>query len=355
MSKYVPPRRESIDDHLAVARSRVRLPGDGWTESLATRPWVESLFPDVISGPEQVKKRSGPGQGRRFRPRDYRDLLRVIRLKARGVKHHDDWIAHLWLWGRDYPIDRVRNTFSTVVAGLARQSLLDLAPTQRLRPEKFSAKYDRRVRQRPEGLIFQEGVDVLEPFVAFAFGPEFARHVKPDVAKMAAFLAEGSDCSAEELEPAIDELITTMKENKQQLSSEANQRLWKLVSSSLPSSLLHMLLSAPAVAEFQHSFQAVPGTLGTFGKRSTILESLHLATEEQWHRARRMFTSIWSGNVELMLSEIAEDIPPEDKPLLEFLSAGGNIQRRMATQAPWLRLHLFSLHLHHLVRSEKRD
>ena len=79
------------------------MPGDGWTEKLASERFVRDLIDGkIIGGPVEVDKTSGPGTGRRFRPRDHHDLLGTDPLQALGAHRRDAWIVRLWLRGHDY-------------------------------------------------------------------------------------------------------------------------------------------------------------------------------------------------------------------------------------------------------------
>lgn len=128
-SGYRPPRRESIADHLTVARRRLRIPDGTWTDKTATVSWALDLHKcEILNGPLDVDKAEGAGRGKRYQPRDYRDLLAIIRLKARGIKRRSAWIAHLWLGGHEYPVERFRAALLAEVRAMRKDVIADFAP-----------------------------------------------------------------------------------------------------------------------------------------------------------------------------------------------------------------------------------
>lgn len=180
---YPVRRRESIADHLAGARARVQLPGD-WSAHLATPAFVADLIKrGIINGPVRVPKSTGVGSAQRFRPRDYRDLLEVISLKSQGIKHRSAWIAHLWLRGHDYPIERFRTALLDEVKTLRKLALADFAPRGRLTTIPFSKRFDDRVRKRPEGSLAPETTDLFEPLAALMIRPQAGKDVRIDIAR----------------------------------------------------------------------------------------------------------------------------------------------------------------------------
>src|SRR5580700_4732319 len=136
--RYIPPKRESIKEHLVVASARVKMPKEGWQPKTATVPFVEDLVKrQIIGGPYRVKKSSGRGWGRRLKPRDYRDLLRIVRLKCLEITRTDFWILHLWLHGRDYPPDVVARAFFNSLGAFLDEAKRDLSPRDRWKLSEF--------------------------------------------------------------------------------------------------------------------------------------------------------------------------------------------------------------------------
>jgi hypothetical protein len=196
-----------------VARVRLKLPGSGWTDKVASPAWVEDLIrEDIIEGPHPVRKTEGRGLGQRFAPKDYRDLLRIVGLKSQAVSRRSAWIAHLWLAGRDYPIPRVRDAFRAEIQKLAKGALKDFAPRERLNAEPFGKRYDRRVRQRNEDSLYPELVDIIEPVAALGIARRFLPQIATKPEDIIRLITEITGSPANNLSPMISELISSLKE-----------------------------------------------------------------------------------------------------------------------------------------------
>jgi hypothetical protein len=358
MSRHRPPRRESIEDHLRVARARVKLPGAGWTDKLASVPWVEDLIREkIVCGPYPVDKAEGGGRGQRFLPRDYRDLLRIIRLKARGMHRRSAWIAHLWLAGRNYPIDRVRAAFHSEISKVAQEALRDLAPRGRLhaRGQPFGRRYDRRIRKRQDNKFFPELVDIIEPLAALGISPRFLSEIGTDPKEVTKLIAETTGYPAERLAPAVEELVAATKEDRN-LSPQTQEEFQNLLSVVGRQTRLEGFLSSTEFAESTaQASTKFSGILGTFspGGESTLLQVIEAATEQQWILTRSAFAEVCSGIVEHSWSLALERVESEeDKQAIRLSIQGARSHRELARGTPWVRLHLFVLYLQDLVQRE---
>lgn len=207
-----PRRRESIADHLAGARKRVTLRGDGWTDKLATPAFVADLIKkEIIDGPQSLQKTIGVGKAQRFRPWEYRDLLDIINLKSQGIKHRSAWVAHLWLRGHDYPIERFLAALLKEVKAFRKTALEDFAPNGRLSTKSFSQRFDERVRKRPEDSLAPETTDIFEPFAALMMRPQAIGEVMVDMPSAAEFVQSMFPNKIDGLEETLTELFDAFK------------------------------------------------------------------------------------------------------------------------------------------------
>jgi hypothetical protein len=329
------------------------MPGEGWTAKLATAAWVEDIIRDkIIDGPYRVAKKGSPGRGSRFHPRDYRDLLRIIKLKAQGINHRAAWKAHLWLRGRNYPIGEVRAAFRETQSTLAEKALLDFAPRGRLEtrdPFSFSKRYDRRVRQRPDGLLFPELIDILEIAIAFGIDPKLVARTNVDPERIVRELARQTHYPASKLRPAIPELIGAIK-HKRPLSALAEQQLRDFGNSKIPQALQDAFLTAPALKDFEGVLSSIGGLIGSFSKPPAPIESFDVADEERWLKVRFFFQGICSGRLEALLRAALSEAPESSRELLRFMLNSTQKQREFALSAPWAKIQTFSGLLHSSVR-----
>jgi hypothetical protein len=358
MSRYQPPRRESIEDHLRVARARVRLSGAGWTDKLASPSWVEDLIrEDIISGPYRVRKTEGRGLGQRLAPRDYRDLLQIIDLKSQGVNRRSAWVAHLWLAGREYPITHVRAAFRAEIRKIVRSVLRDFAPRERLRTQPFGKRYDRRVRQRQEDSIFPELVDIIEPIAALGISKKFLPQIGTNPEDVTRMIAETFGYPADKLSPLIAELISATKENRL-LSLEVREELQAIANTVVQQEGLESIFGSQ---EFKNAVvqarEHIEGTLGTFsrGEESVFLQTIETATQTQWTMSRDAFRAVCSGQVECGCSIALEQATPEQRRSIDLMLLTARRQRKLARGTPWVRLHLFIHYLHELVQSQSNS
>lgn len=206
---YSPPRRESISDHLLVLRRRHKSLGIDWRENLATTAFVRSLIKNkIINGPaHEGSKSKGAGVRSRFNPRDYRDLLEVIRLKSRGVKRRNAWILHLWLRGHDYPMSRVRTALVAEALRVADQAVREIAPTGR-----FRGDFNRRV-QRVAAKAGKHGKhdDLLAFAYAMMVRPSEVRNLRITPAAVADLLCEGTALNRTAVQPVAESILESMK------------------------------------------------------------------------------------------------------------------------------------------------
>jgi hypothetical protein len=137
-----PPRRESIEDHIATACAFLARSG---VSAGASRAWVRDLvYKGIIDGPLSQPKTAGRGRLERFSAPNYRDLIEGMRVRAEGAIHRSTWRLWLWSRGRDYPIDEIRRAMTADLRRNLNVVRAQLAPTGRY-TEPFTVKYRRNV------------------------------------------------------------------------------------------------------------------------------------------------------------------------------------------------------------------
>jgi hypothetical protein len=332
------------------------LPGEGWTDKLASPPWVEDLIREgIIGGPHPIRKIEGRGLGQRFAPRDYRDLLRTISLKSQGEGRRSAWVAHLWLAGRDYPISRVRDAFHAEIQKLTRGALKDLAPRERLNTQPFGERFDRRIRQRKEDTLYPELVDIIEPMAAWGIARRYLPQIGTNPSAIAKMISEITGSPAEPLSAAIAEMVSSLKEGRS-LSLQAQREIQTFLQATIRDHGLEALLQSQEYADAVSEASAnLEGSLGTFSvkEQSTLLCSIDAATERQWEITRAMFRDICSGQIERGFAMAAAEASPKYREPLKLASLASGQHRQLARGTPWVRLYLFVHCLHDLVKRKK--
>jgi hypothetical protein len=130
---------------------------DGITESFVRSLIKTKLLPRMVAH----TKAKGRGRGARMTSSGYRDLLRIVRLRALDVPRRE-WALFLWLRGSDFPESGVRNSAVTAFRRLAKTLQSKVAPTGRYGlPTQIKAQ---RAMQRDP-----DADPVLSPFLAAAF------------------------------------------------------------------------------------------------------------------------------------------------------------------------------------------
>jgi hypothetical protein len=146
MGRYRPPKRESINELLAVARRRVTLPDAGWEgigESFVRSLIKERLLPPLVPG----TKAAGRGRAVRMTQRGYRDLLSILRLRALGVRRRE-WAFYLWIRGSPFPETTVR-----VAAIASFKRIAKTSSTTSLRPDGTACLRRSRLSARWTGIL----------------------------------------------------------------------------------------------------------------------------------------------------------------------------------------------------------
>jgi len=160
MAAYRPPRRETIQEHLVIARGRVKMSENAWsgvTESFVRSLIKAGLLPRMTSHTKAL----GRGRAARMTPAGYRDLLRIVRLRALGVPRRE-WAFFLWLRGTAFPESRVRTSAVASFRRIAKTLQKEIAPTGRYGfPAQVKAQ--RTLNRDPDS------DPVLAPFLAAAF------------------------------------------------------------------------------------------------------------------------------------------------------------------------------------------
>lgn len=344
MGSYVPPRRESIAEHLAIARRRWPKKCVGWNEGAITPAFVEDLIrEDIINGPYAVTKSAGRGKGRRFAPRDYRDLLEVIKLKLTGLKHRRTWLFHLWLRGHCYPIEEVRRALVDEVHIAIDLLKSDIAPTGRW-TEPFGVKYDRRVR-KSEGA--DEGLsDLMELLAAKMLRPAAVQEITPSAERIAFEVASMSEVDASTLLPAIANLVEAVKGTEQMKTGSADVLMHALSTTSLGQTAVTLIRANPGdIDKLEHDLE---GSIDDGSGRSKLLDTVRSASEERFLAVRRFWRATNSGQIESVTRRFREECTTEAIPFLDFIEPMLRNQRLVNRSNPHLTAYLFATYLLHL-------
>jgi len=345
MASYVPPLRESIEDHLRVARKRWWIPSVPWPPNAISVAFVGDLIKKgIIGGPKAAgPKKCGRGVARRFRPADYRDLLHVITLKLMGVKHKSGWILDLWLRGRNIPIEDARQALINELQPVIDTAKRDIAPTGRW-TEPFGKKYDRRVRSTEEA---DDGsVDAMEVFAALMIRPKALSEITPDVPNLSETLAAIAKTSSETLQPFLEELVDSTKQGR-----AVDLDLAQQFSAELERSEIGPLFAAlmPVVqSEGESIMRSLSGALDDGSGNSTLVAALRGASEESLLRAREVYQITRSGHIEDCLRQARAQCPLHLVPLLTLLEPIMKSQRLTMRWSPKFSAHIFALYLRSL-------
>ncbi len=341
MDAYVSPRRESVADHLAVARSRWRPNYPAWPEAAISPAFVEDLIREgIINGPKPVQKREGRGKGRRFEPRDYRELLEVIRVKLSGVKHRSGWIVHLWLRGHEYPIEVVRRALIDEVHATIDIAMRDFAPTRRF-TEPFGVKFDRRVRRAGD----ENDVtwDFLEPLVAKMIRPNAITEITPNVGRMVDDLASISGIEADLLKSALTETLEAVKGGPNP-SRQSCATLQQMFAPTPVGQLIKLMLTADPGA-IQKAEAGIHGLIDDGAGRSGMVDAIRNAPEATLRRVRHLWVAIRSGSLEKLLLEGGRACPVELRTAFEAIQVCNRQQRLTNRSNPAMSAYIFGTYV----------
>jgi hypothetical protein len=343
--RYRPPRRESIADHLAVARTRVNIPYGEWTDKTATADWALDLHKcEIVNGPVDVDKAEGPGRGKRYLPRDYRELLTVIRLKARGVKRRSAWIAHLWLGGHDYPVERFRKALLAEVRAMRKDVIADFAPRGLWRKMDFRKQYERYIAKRAAQGKEEESA-IFSYLAAWQMAPDRIREITPDVAGIATELSEAIGADVPGLESALGEVFAAFASGGE-ISQASGNVLMEAVRKTPFGGFIEALaadenLRKEVVEDFPKRIRGVidDGRAGT--DTSSLISTVKKASEVDFVRARRWYRGIRTGDLEKILRDAMSEVQTAEAAMLMPLLKITRFQREVMHVNPILALHIY--------------
>jgi hypothetical protein len=322
------------------------MPGDGWTPKLASARFVRDLIDrDIINGPPEADKAFGPGRGRRFAPRDYHELLELIRFKALGANRRDAWIVRLWLRGHDYPFVRVKSALLREIESKLQTVQADFAPTGRW-TEPFSVKYDRRVRNRPEEARFPELIDPMEVVAAHMMRPDTVPEVEPRVDSIASAFAEATHCPEDELQEILDAAVTAMR-NNEPVDSVSQAKALNFFRSQLPQEFVDYLFKPDDKGrrEIENLFDTLHGLYGDGSGPPKLTLMLEAATEEHFERGRKLTAAILSGQLEMLVNQGLPHAPPHLREILGPCRADARRNRMMMRHNPWIMMQLLAQYI----------
>jgi hypothetical protein len=332
-----PPRRESIDDHLATAR--LRYPELAKNEGGGSRPWVRDLIRrEVIGAPYAVKKHIGRGQGIRFSPPDYRALLEILLLRARGHNHRRTWLVWLWLRGREYPLERVRAAAVDDVSVHLKTIRAELNPTGRS-TEPFVTKYRRNVAPGRADSPFPDLGALEEPLAALMLRPHEAGQIPIDLAKLAALSSEVFDVDQDVMSDAFRALSAASPEDVQ----SAVLKFAEVLPAGPGRTIIEHLAQADPAAIAQPPQLA--GLLDDGRGNSTLLVALDAATDDQLRNARREIQLLRTGRFERAVRDMATSAPAEQAEVLLLFADWARMQRHLYRGNPALAAYLFCVHV----------
>ena len=331
------PRRESIDDHLATARLRFPELAVGTGEG--TRAWVRDLIHRrLIGAPYPVKKSVGRGQGVRFTPRDYRALLEILLLRAAGSNHRRTWLVGLWLRGREYPVERVREAVAEDVSAHLKTLRAELNPTGRS-TEPFVTKYRRNIAPSRADSPFPDLGGLEEQFAALMMRPDEAAKIPTDMSALNSALSQAFNVDHEVMRDALQELSTSSPEDAQ----SAVLKFAAVLPDGPIRTIFEQLAHADAVE--LPSPPKLAGMIDDGRGNSTLLLSLSAASDEQLLSARREIQSLRTGRFERALRHAAISAPAEQAEVLLFFADWARTQRLLHRGNPALAAYLFCVHV----------
>lgn len=303
----------------------------------------------VVHGPAHVRKASGAGQGRRFAPRDYRDLLEVIILKASGTKRRSAWIAQLWFRGHDYPLERVRAAFKAEVNVKRKAILENPAPTGRW-TEPFGVKYDRRVRRRSDRPDDQtpEFVEIGEVLSAMMVRPSALSDIDPDVGIIARSLVADTPLASEEvaLEAALHQVLDAIRTGAPSIPDSAALTLSRLVSATPIGPFVQSLFADPDAAKSMEQLSNnVVGLIDDGHGHSKLIDAIDAAAADDFEVTRRWYRGLRSGRIARALEDAVSTASDGDEEMLGTFAAWARGQQRMIRSNPDYAAYLFACQL----------
>ncbi len=333
---YSPPRRESIEDHLEVLQTRRKWLGIVWNPKLATPDFIRSLIKKkIIAGPRhEGGKAEGPGVRSRFAPRDYRDLIEVIRLKSRGVTRRKAWILHLWLRGHEYPMLRVRDALLSETRRRVTATMREIAPTGR-----FTRKFVRRARRASPELA-KPGYEILALCYALMTRPSEIQNVEIDAEGLAGFICEDTSTPTSDALPLIESLVTAIRAGATSIDPEVE------------SGLISLFQGSPYGRRALETIKNHPNPEGILNRlhgmfadnrgHSRLLNAIERATEQDLLRARAWHNFIRRVSLSAVRASLAE-VSADERRRLELMLEMLVDFRRLMFAGPDVEAYLFML------------
>ena len=329
MRNRVPPKRESIEDHLVTARKCLERLGVVWRPRLATEAFVRKLI---------SKGLLEPLDGRRMSPSSYHALLKIIHWKSRKTFSWHAWRVGLWLRGSYFPISDVRQSLSFLLDRVRRVVLKDIAPTGRW-TERFHEKYEKyrqRIQRIRDQMIAPEFAGLMEPFIAVFLGKNVAE-TEPDIRASVTEIYKGLPpdipVSSEETSLLFEMLQRRMKEGATLTLAEQQH---------LADTLIRL---ASRLVGPEHALSYVSSVMTDVGKTmftqagdtvhfdftlDDLIAGVASAANHDLGRARNVVKNIVCGRV----SRAVRELPAEARalPIVSFLSHAQPAMLRAATR-----------------------
>ncbi len=330
------------------------MPGEGWTKKLASKRFVLDLVErEIINGPAEIDKAAGPGRGRRFQPRDYHDLLELIRFKALGASLRDAWIVRLWLRGHVYPFERVKAALLREIESKLDTVQADFAPTGRW-TEPFSVKYDRRIRQRPEDTLYPELIDPMEPIAAHMMRPDVVPEIQLRTESIASTFAEVSQFPETELRELLDASMSAIRSGS--IDEGFKAKALGFLQTQLSDEFIEAGFKPDANgrSEVENLFETLHGIYGD-GSQAKLTRMLERATEDDFRRAQQLVAGILSGKLEVAIHQALPHVPPDHRQMFGYLCTEARRNRLMMRNNPWVMMLILAEWIISFMAPQKSD
>jgi hypothetical protein len=336
-TRRVPLPRESIDDHLEAAFRRY--PELAAEPANASRAFVRDLIRQgFISKPDPIKKRSGPGRAVRFTQRDYRSLLEILLLRARGHLHRRTWRVWLWHLGREYPLDQIRAALAEEMSAQLKVIRAEIAPTGRF-TEPFTTKYRRRVAPSRADSPFPDLGGIEEPLVALMMRPQEAADIPFDFAALASMVATAAGGDAVQLLDVMQTLGASP-------STDLPTAMTALAEAMPPGPFRAIFQSFAVDAPEAPSPPDLTGLIDDGHGKSALLRALDEASDEQLRAARCHIRMLRTGRLEQAIREAALAAPHAGAEPLRFIADWARMHRELLRGNPALAAHYTCLFIH---------
>lgn len=333
--------RDSIEQHLVSAGHALRTAGIPAPD--VSRAWVRDLMRDrLIPGPQSAPKARGRGRRVRFAAAAYRDLLEVMKIRARGAQHRSTWLVWLWLRGRDFPLPRIREALAADVARDLKTVRDQLAPTGRY-TEPFTRKFAKAASRASEESPFPSFGSYDGALAALMMRPQELPGMAVNLGDLASMLEHALDLDSTS---SALEAVRDLQERAPADFSEAFDRLASLAKAEPARNMLRFLASASA--DGPPPFPSVAGLLDDGHGRSRLLDGLASSTDEELLEARQFAIGLRTGASEAALAARCSSVDADAREAFLVLRQWARMQRTLLLGNPARNAYFFANYLYAL-------